>query len=86
MLVTYEPVIVQARLNKIIDHFRGIYKIYLKLMKNKPEGKMSTTCKWLDLETPRSQLIMPKRLLGHCSMEVRRYGGYDILLACLFIW
>ena len=47
---------------RITDHFRGIYRVHLKLAKK--YQKMST-CKWLDLEAPGSRPIMPKNLPNH---------------------
>ena len=42
---------------KITDHFRGIYRIYLNLIK---ENRKMSTCNRLDLQTLGSQPIMPK--------------------------
>ena len=47
---------------KIIDHFRGTYRIYPNLMK---ENRRMLTCNRLDLQTLGSQPIMPKNLPGH---------------------
>ena len=37
LLVTNEPVEVHQDFRKITDHFRGIYRIYPNLIKEKPE-------------------------------------------------
>ena len=68
-LVTNEPVEVEDYM-KIIDHFRGIYRMYPNLMK---ENQRMSTCNQLDLQTLGSQLVMPKNLLGHCS---RHHQGH----------
>ena len=57
-LVTNELVEVQDR-RKITDHFRGIYRIYPKSIK---ENRGMSTCNWLDLQILGSQPIMPKNL------------------------
>ena len=58
-LVTNEPVEIQDR-KEITDHFRGMYRrIYPNLLK---ENWRMSTCNRLDLQTLRSQLIMPKKL------------------------
>ena len=56
---------------RITDHFRGIYRIYLNLMK---ENWRMSTCSWLDLQTLGSQLIMPKNLLDHWKRDCQ-VGG-----------
>jgi hypothetical protein len=61
-LVTNEPVEVQDCM-KIIDYFRGIYRIYPNLRK---ENRRMSTCNWLDLQTLGSQPIIPKNLPDHC--------------------
>ena len=54
------PVEVQDCCRQITDHFRGIYKIYLNLMKQ--NWRMST-CNRLNLQTLGSQpVVMPKNL------------------------
>ena len=68
-LVTNEPVELEKQsvevqdYMKITDHFRGIYKIYLNLIK---ENQRMSTCNRWDLQTLRSQPIMPKILPDHC--------------------
>ena len=44
------------------DPFRGIYKVYLKIIK---KIQKVTTCNWLDLKTLEFGPIMPKNLLGY---------------------
>ena len=57
-LVEFEKEPVEAQdCRKITDHFRGIYKIYPNLTK---ENWRMSTCNQLELQTLRSQLIMPK--------------------------
>ena len=69
-LVTNEPVefekwpVEVQDCRKITDHLRGIYRIYPNFIK---ETQMMSTCNWLDLQTPASQLIMPKNLTDHWS-------------------
>ena len=46
---------------RISDHFRGIYKIYLKRIK---QNRKMSTCNWLDLESPESSPTMPKNFPG----------------------
>jgi hypothetical protein len=53
-----QPVEVQD-CRKIIDHLRGIYRIYPNLMK---ENQRMSACNRLDLQTLGSQPIMPKNL------------------------
>ena len=67
-LVTYEPVefekwpIEVQDFMKMIDHYRGMNKIYLDLIK---ENRRMSTCNQLDLQTLGSQPIMPKNLPNH---------------------
>ena len=48
---------------KITDHFRGMYRIYPNSIK---ENRRMWTCNRSDLQTLRSQPIMPKNLSVHC--------------------
>ena len=59
--VKFENLSVEVQeFKKIIDNYRGIYWVYLKLiMKN----RKIIPCNRLDLETPGSQQIMLKNLL-----------------------
>jgi hypothetical protein len=67
-LVTYEPVefeilpVEVQDYKKLTDHLRGIYKIYLNLIK---ENRRMSTCNLLDLQTLGYQPIMPKNLPNH---------------------
>ena len=78
-LVTIKPVEFEKEhvevedCQKITDHFREIYRMYPKLMK---ENRMMSTCDWLDLQTLGSQLVMPKNLPNHCSRH--RHGHFNI--------
>ena len=69
-LVTDEPVEVQ-KCRKITYHFRGYYRMYHNFMK---ENLRMSTCNWLDLQTLRSQLLMPKNLPDLCYSR----GAYAI--------
>ena len=62
-LVTNEPVEAQ-NCTKIIDHFRGIHRIYPNPIK---ENRRMSTCNWLDLQTLGSPPVMPKNLPDHRS-------------------
>ena len=70
-LVTNEPVVFEKQpvevqdCRKIMDYFRGIYRIYPNLIK---ENRRMSTCNWLDLQTLGSQPIMPKNLSDHWSL------------------
>ena len=73
-LVTYEPVefekypVEVQDCRKITDHFRGIYRIYLNLIK---ENRRMSTRNRLDLQTLGSQPIMPENLPDHwCISEL----------------
>ena len=67
-LVTNEPVgfekspVEVQDYRKITNRFRGIYGIYLNVIK---ENRRMSTCNRLDLQTLRSQPIMPKNLPDH---------------------
>ena len=68
-----EPVEVQD-CRKITVHFRGIYRIYPKSIK---ENRRMSTCNWrLDLQAlVESQPIMPKNLPDHCKWPSYRFLG-----------
>ena len=55
-LITNDPVEVQD-CRKLTDHFRGIYRIYLTLMK---ENRRMSTCHRLDLQTLDLNRLCPK--------------------------
>ena len=55
------PVEVQDRRN-ITDHFRGIYRIYPYLIK---ERQRMSTCNRVDLQTLGSLPVMPKNVPDH---------------------
>ena len=52
---------------KITDHFIGIYRIYLNLIK---KNQRMSTCNRLDLQTLGSQPFMPKNVPDHCSQSL----------------
>ena len=58
-----QPVEVQD-FRRVTNHFRGMYGPYLNLIQK--NWRMSSACNRLDLQTPGSQLIMPKNLPHHC--------------------
>ena len=70
LLVTDEPVEFEEWLvevqdfRKSTDHFRGIYRIYLKLVK---KNWTMSTCNQLNLKTLGSQPVVLKILPEHCS-------------------
>ena len=67
-LVTSEPVEFEKKpvevqdCREFTDYFRGIYRIYPN---SKKEDWRLSTCNRLDLQTLRSQPIMPKNLPDH---------------------
>ena len=67
-MVTDDPVEVEEKLVEVsrlqanYSSFRGIYNIFLKLMKT---NQKVSTCIRLDLETLGSRPILPKILPGH---------------------
>jgi hypothetical protein len=77
-LVTNEPVEFEKQpvevqdFREFTDHFRGIYRIYLKLMK---EHRKMSTCNRLDLETLGSWLVILKILPKHCVAWFK-IGGF----------
>ena len=79
-LVTNEPVEVQdCRI--ITDHFRGICRIYLNLIK---ENQRMSTCNRLDLQTLGSQSVMPKNLPNHWVVENSRAIWIMEMAACTY--
>ena len=54
----------RLKFKKITDHFRGIYRIYLNLIK---ENRRMSAYNELDLQILGSQPVMPKNLPDHCS-------------------
>ena len=71
LLLTNEPVefekspVEAQNSRKISDRFRGICRMYLKLLK---KSRKITTCNPLDLETQGFCSIMPKKLPGSTLM------------------
>jgi hypothetical protein len=62
-LVEFENESVEVQdCRKITDYYRGLYRVYPKLIK---ENRRMSTCNWLDLQTLGSQPIMSKNLLDH---------------------
>ena len=81
-LVTDEPVEVQD-CRKITDRFRGIYRVYLNLIK---ENWRISTCNRLDLQILGSQPIMPKNLSNHWyEIVVYPYKGLFTLVPGKFL-
>ena len=69
LLVTDEPVEVQDS-RKTTDHFRGICRVFLKLLK---KSQKITTCNQLDLETLGFCPIMPKEPSRMPSFGIRLF-------------
>ena len=64
---------------KITDHFRGIHRIYPRLIK---KNWKITMRHWLDLETLGSWPIIPKNLPGHWSLKELGASTLKGLAAC----
>jgi hypothetical protein len=58
-----------SRPQKKTHHFRGIYRIYLKFMK---ENSKIAICNWLDLGILGFWSILSKNVSGHCDVTVKK--------------